>query len=129
MKRVFLSFLAEDAPTVNGLRLLSANPRHHIEFYDESVRTPFESYNADYIRRQIREKIYRTSVTVCIVSANTYASEWVNWELEVSKEKGNTIIAMGIPGLQRAQLPAQIAGQTWYLWDVNFLAREIERAP
>ncbi len=126
MKRVFLSFLAEDAPTVNGLRLLSANPRHAIEFYDESVRTPFDSANADYIKRQIRDKINRTSITVCILSERTYSSSWVAWELTVSKEKSNKIIAMGIPGLERAQLPEPIAGQPWYLWDVNWLAGQIE---
>jgi hypothetical protein len=127
MKRVFLSFLAEDAPTVNGLRLLSANPRHQIEFYDESVRTPFDSANADYIKRQIRDKINRTSITVCVLSQNTYASSWVRWELEISQEKGNRIIAMGVPGLTHANLPAPIVGQPWYLWDVNFLAQEINR--
>jgi antiphage defense system Thoeris ThsB-like protein len=56
MKRVFISFRAEDRQKVNGLRLLAANPNFEIEFYDESVRTAINSTNADYIRRQIREK-------------------------------------------------------------------------
>ena len=36
-KRVFISFRAEDRQQLNGLRLLAANPRFDIEFYDESV--------------------------------------------------------------------------------------------
>lgn len=64
MKRVFISFRVEDRPQINGLRLLAANPKFDIEFYDESVRTEIKSQNAAYIRSKIREKINRTSVTL-----------------------------------------------------------------
>src|SRR5262249_11287147 len=67
-------FSAEDRPQVNGLRLLAANPSFDIEFYDESVRVATDSTTADYIRRKIREKINRTSVTLCMVSALTYTA-------------------------------------------------------
>lgn len=128
MKRVFLSFMVEDRQTVNGIRLLASNPRHPIEFYDESVTTPYNSNNANYIKQQIREKINRTTVTVCIISRNTHTSQWVNWELETSINKGNTIIPMGIPGLTNANLPPSINGQTWWLWDMAHLTRLIEEA-
>ena len=94
-KRVFISFRAEDKNKVNGLRLLAANDKFDIEFYDESVRKEIQSYNEAYIKQQIREKINRTSVTVCMVSELTYTSTWVNWELEQSYAKGNTVICMG----------------------------------
>ena len=42
-KRAFLSFIKEDEPPVNGLRLLNANDDFDIEFYDESLRTPIDS--------------------------------------------------------------------------------------
>lgn len=77
-KRVFLSFIAEDKDRVQGLRLLAKNPNFDIEFYDESVRTPFDSQNSEYIKRQIREKINRTSVTVCLISEDTHKSKWVD---------------------------------------------------
>src|SRR5579863_9999891 len=97
MKRVFISFRAENRQQVNGLRLLAANDNFDIEFYDESVRTPYESNDPTYIRSKIRERINRTSVTVCMVSPQTHTSSWVNWELEESIDKGNTLIAMGFP--------------------------------
>ena len=87
MKRVFLSFRAEDKQQVNGLRLLAANDKFEIEFYDESVRSPYDSNDPAYIRRKIREKINRTSVTVCMISEHTHTSQWVTWELEESIEK------------------------------------------
>lgn len=126
-KRVFLSFIAEDKDRVQGLRLLAKNPNFDIEFYDESVKEPFDSQNAEYIKRQIREKIYRTSVTVCLISEETHKSKWVDWELRVSDEKGNKIIAMALKGVERAVLPTLIKqkGLTFHAWDVDRLARLI----
>jgi len=126
-KRVFLSFIAEDRGRVEGLRLLAKNPNFDIEFYDESVRTPFDSQDAEYIKRRIREKINRTSVTVCLISEETHKSKWVDWELRVSDEKGNKIIAMALKGVKRAVLPRLIEekGLTFHAWDLDKLARLI----
>jgi hypothetical protein len=71
-KRVFISFRIEDRNKVNGLRLLSANDQFDIEFYDESVRIEIKSHNEAYVKQKIREKINRTSITVCMVSELTY---------------------------------------------------------
>jgi hypothetical protein len=98
-KRVFFSFIGEDRTSVDGLRLLAANDDFDIEFYDESVKTPYNSQNETYIKSQIRPKIDRASVTVCLISGETYKSPWVDWELEHSDEKGNTIIAMALKAL------------------------------
>ena len=124
MKRVFLSFRAEDKPQVNGLRLLAANPDFDIEFYDESVRVAINSENAPYIRKRIREKINRTSVTVCLVSELTHTSQWVVWELNESIDKGNEIICMGLPnGPNSLTLPepARRLKLAWWLWDYKKL--------
>lgn len=132
MKRVFISFRAEDKPQINGLRLLAANPNFDIEFYDESVGSPIDSTNAEYIRRKIREKINRTSVTLCMISELTHTSTWVNWELEESLDKGNTIICMGLPsGLDRLTLPepARRLKLDWYKWDIQLLHTLITAAP
>ena len=132
MKRVFISFAHEDKPQVNGIRLLAANPRFDIEFYDESVRTAIDSQNAAYIRQKIREKISRTSVTVCMVSATTHQSQWVAWELEESLDKGNAIICMGLPGGPGNLIlpePARRLQLQWWLWDHNKLGELISSAP
>jgi hypothetical protein len=128
MKRAFISFRAEDRPQVNGLRLLAANPNFDIEFYDESVRTAYDSNNPEYIKRMISEKINRTSVTICLLSALTHTSSWVNWELEKSYEKGNSVILMGLPGVNDAIfLPpaAKARGAQWNLWNIDTLSRMI----
>lgn len=132
MKRVFISFRHEDKPQINGLRLLAANDKFDVEFYDESVRTAINSNDPAYIRRIIREKIIRTSATLCMVSAETYTSQWVNWELEESIDKGNAIICMGLPnGPSSLTLPepARRLQLPWYVWDINHLARLIQQTP
>src|SRR5258706_7304776 len=73
-RRVFLSFIEEDKERVRGLRLLAANPNYDLEFYDESVRVAIDSADADYIKRRIREKISRASVTICLISESTHTS-------------------------------------------------------
>lgn len=127
-KRVFLSFIAEDRQRVEGLRLLAANPDYDLEFYDESVRAPIDSADAEYVKRRIREKINRTSVTVCLISEQTHTSRWVDWELEQSHKKGNKIIAMALKGVQRAVLPKLIKELrlTFHAWDPKLLRELIQ---
>lgn len=129
-KRVFLSFVEEDLPQVRGLRLLAANPNYDLEFYDESVRVPIDSRDAEYVKRVIREKISRTSVTVCLISQATHESRWVDWELEESEKKGNTIIAMALKGISEAVLPGLIkeGALTFHAWDLEKLGRLIDAA-
>jgi hypothetical protein len=107
-KRVFLSFAYEDVDQVKGLRLLAANPNYDLEFYDESLQVAVNSLDAEYVRRRIRDKINRSSVTVCLISKTTYSSTWVDWELHESYEQGNTLIAMALKGVDRAVLPQLI---------------------
>ncbi len=130
MKRVFLSFRAEDRKQVNGLRLLAANDRFEVQVCDESVRTPYDSNDPAYIRRKIREKVRRTTITVCLLRALTRTSKWVSWELEESIDKGNEIILMGLPGVTEAltlPVPVKRLGLRWYTCDLDWLTREINR--
>ena len=70
------SFRAEGEPRVNGLRLLAANSKFDIEFYDDSVRTPYYGTGSNGIHRRSRKKINRASVTVCMVKALSRTGPW-----------------------------------------------------
>jgi len=129
-KRVFLSFASEDLDHVRGLRLLKDNPDFDLEFYDESIKEPIDTRNADYIKRMIGEQISRASVTVCLISETTHQSKWVDWELEKSDEEQKTIIAMAIKEVKRATLPALIKEKklTFWIWNPEHLAKLINEA-
>jgi hypothetical protein len=126
MKRVFLSFKMDDKKQVDGVRLLAWHDHVDLEFFDESVRVPYDSENAAYIRSRIKEKIVRASVTLCLLGPRTHESKWVDWELKTSKDLGNRIIIMGLPRHpDRMAIPASVMGYPWYIWDVNHLQRLI----
>jgi len=93
-RHVFISFDHEDLDEVNLLRGQAKNDKVDLQFDDHSVKEPFDSANADYIKRQIREKIDRCSVTVVYLSEKTASSKWVNWEIEESIKRGKGVIGV-----------------------------------
>ena len=93
-KNVFLSFSVKDIDEVNLVRAHAKNENSDIEFNDRSVREPYDSDRAEYIRSRLKERINQSSTTVVYVSDNTAGSEWVKWEVETSLKLGKRVIAM-----------------------------------
>ena len=93
-RNIFISFSHEDMNEVNLLRGQAKNDNNDLEFSDYSVKVPFNSKNADYIKRQIREKIDKTSVTMIYLSEKSMNSNWVKWEVEQSIKMGKGVIAV-----------------------------------
>src|SRR5713226_5217071 len=78
---VFISFTHEDLDAVNLLRGQAKNENSDIEFNDLSVKEPFDSQRAEYIKLKISERINRCSTTVVYLSSDTANSPWVSWEV------------------------------------------------
>lgn len=93
-RNVFISFVAEDIAEVNLLRAQAKNENNDLEFNDHSVRAPYDSERADYIRQKITERINRSSVTVVYISDKTAGSRWVKWEVKKSLELGKKVVAV-----------------------------------
>ena len=93
-RNVFISFSTEDMNDVNLLRAQAKNENSDIEFNDHSVREPYDSERAEYIKRKISERINRSSTTVVYLSENTAQSQWVAWEVKKSLELGKRVIAV-----------------------------------
>lgn len=93
-RHVFISFAYEDVNEVNLLRGQAKNEKTDLEFDDYSVKEAFDSKNADYIKRQIREKIDRVSVTAVYLSEHSANSKWVNWEIEESLRRGKGVVGV-----------------------------------
>ena len=102
---VFLSFAYEDVDEVNLLRGQAKNERSDIEFNDWSVREPFNSSRADYIKQKIGERIGQSSLTVVYVSEAAAQSKWVVWEIEESLRRGKRVIAVHKGDVPPKRLP------------------------
>jgi hypothetical protein len=93
-RNVFLSFVEEDISLANLFRGQAKNENNELEFSDFSVKEPFNSTNADYIRQQINALIKRVSVTLCLFGETTYKSRWVDWEVQTSAEMGKGLVGV-----------------------------------
>ena len=105
---VFISFSSDDLDEVNLLRGQAKNENSDIEFNDWSLKEPFDSKKADYIKRGIRERIRQCSVTVVYMSEKTADSKWVNWEIRESIAMGKGVVAMHKGDKAPSRLPKAV---------------------
>jgi hypothetical protein len=107
-RHVFLSFVAEDLTLVNLFRGQARNKNSNLTFDDYSVKVPYNSTRADYIRGRIRAQIRASSVLVCLVGRQTSRSRWVNWEIQTANQMGKRIIGVRLRPA-RDPLPVALA--------------------
>ena len=115
-RNVFISFAMEDERDVNLLRATAKNENSDIEFNDHSVKEPYDSERADYIRQKISERIDRCSVTVVHLTLSALQSRWVRWEVEKSLALGKTVIAAHPAGAGVEAMPTWLKGVTVVTW-------------
>lgn len=127
-RNVFISFSSEDLNEVNLLRGQAKNENSELEFIDRSLQKPFDSKDAEYIKRGIRERIRQSSITVCYLSGYTAQSKWVDWEIRESIALGKGVIAMYKGDSLPAKIPSAIKEFKIKLvpWDHKILSRVID---
>ncbi|TAH33672.1 MAG: TIR domain-containing protein [Alphaproteobacteria bacterium] len=89
---VFISFSHDNINDINLFRAQARNDNTELEFDDHSLKEPYDSTNADYIKRGIRDRIDRCSVTIVYLTEDSADSKWVNWEIEESIKRGKGVI-------------------------------------
>jgi hypothetical protein len=126
---VFISFASEDLNDVNMLRGQAKNENSDIEFNDWSLKEPFDSKDAEYIKRGVRERIRQCSVTVVYVSVETTDSKWVDWEIRESIAMGKGVVAMYKGDRPPARLPKAVTDNNVPVvpWNQKELAKAIEK--
>lgn len=105
---VFISFAEESLDEVNLLRGQAKNENSDIEFNDWSLKAPFDSSNADYIRNGIRDRIRQCSVTLVYLSPQAAKSSWVDWEIRESLRLGKRVVALYKAEKPPAELPPAV---------------------
>jgi hypothetical protein len=126
---VFISFASEDLNDVNMLRGQAKNENSDIEFNDWSLKEPFDSKDAEYIKRGVRERIRQCSMTVVYVSVETTDSKWVDWEIRESIAMGKGVVAMYKGDKLPARLPKAVTDNKVPVvpWNQKELAKAIEK--
>lgn len=124
-KHVFLSFVEEDLPLVRPFRGQAKNKKSGLVFDDYSVKTAYNSTNADYIKSQITPKIRAASATVVIIGATTSTSSWVRWEVEKSVALGNKIIGVRLSTAGGTPAYLAAAGAKIIGWDIAAIVTEL----
>jgi hypothetical protein len=67
-------------------------------FYDNSLERLFDSTNAEYLNRAIREEhIFGTSVTIVLCGAETYKRRWIDWEIHATLHYEHGLLGIGLP--------------------------------
>ena len=129
IRNVFISFDSDDLDEVNLLRGQAKNESSNIEFNDYSLKAPFNSKNADYIKRGIRERIRQSSVTVVYLTDKTADSKWVNWEIRESIAMGKGVLAMHKGNTPPKRLPKAITENKIkvYSWKQQLISDAIQK--
>jgi hypothetical protein len=128
MIRAFLSFVAEDLARVNLFRGQAKNDNIDLEFADYSIKEPYNSVNADYIKRGIAAQISLAGITICLYGPSTYTSDWVDWELRKSLEMGKPVMGVCLYNDGRVQYyPAALDGKPRVAWDIAAIVRTIRQ--
>ncbi|MEN6318925.1 MAG: TIR domain-containing protein [Syntrophaceae bacterium] len=128
-RNIFISFVQEDLKEVNLLKGQAKNEDNDLEFNDWSLREPFDSERAEYIKRGIRERIRQSSVTVVYLSDKTAKSQWVNWEISESTKLGKGVVGVFKGDGPPNKLPKAMGKNPKLVrWTHKGLANAIEQA-
>ncbi len=129
-RHVFISFVEEDLDEVNLLRGQAKNENSDLTFDDYSLKEPFDSSKADYIRQGIRESLQHASVCVVYLSSHTWSSKWVQWEISEALRLGKAVIGVYKGTAPPRQLPEAFReGQLRVVpWRHEHLMRAIDEA-
>ena len=129
-RNIFISFDHRDVVEVNFLRGQAKNENNDLEFNDYSLKEPYNSERAEYIKSGIRERIRQASVTLIYVSDVTHESEWVDWEVRESLEQGKGVICLHKGDTPPAKLPKFVSefGLKVIPWKHKELIAAIEKA-
>lgn len=129
-RNIFISFDHRDITEVNLLRGQAKNDNNDLEFIDYSLKEPYNSERAEYIKSGIRERIRQSSVTVIYVSDNTHESEWVEWEARESLALGKGVICLHKGEAPPAKMPSFVSELSIKVvkWNHQELSAAIETA-
>jgi hypothetical protein len=117
--RAFISFEMEDYWARNLLAEQAKDGRNEVEFYDYSVKNPFDSQ----WKTECKRRISLTKGTIVLVGSTTHRSEAVLWEIAETTRQGHAMFGIQINRDQTHRIPAGLSSQNVIRWNFDQIIR------
>lgn len=122
MKRVFISFAIEDKFARDHLVYQAQNHKVPFEFYDMSVKNPFDSA----WKTQCRDRIKMCDGAIALISKRTRLADGAKWEMQCAIDEGIPIIGVHIHKDDKGQIPTELQGKRIINWTWDGIKNFIE---
>lgn len=111
--RAFISFEMEDKWARDFLVQQAKDKKNDIEFYDYSVKNPFDSK----WKTECTKRIAMTKGTIVLVGPTTSRSEAVLWEIAETNRQSHYIFGIQINREKTHLIPAGLPSKNVIRWD------------
>ncbi|WP_019528600.1 TIR domain-containing protein [Dasania marina] len=111
--RAFISFEMEDKWARDFLSQHAKDQKNDIQFYDYSVKTPFESQ----WKTECKKRIAATKGTIVLIGETTYKSEAVLWEIAETIRQDHYIFGIQINKDKIHSIPTGLPSKNVIRWD------------
>lgn len=130
-RRVYFAFDYQDVFKANQIR--KAGEFIDVAkagFQDASQWEELKKKSDEAIKRAINEALKNTSVTVVCVGERTASRKWVNYELERSRDRGNGLLGVFLPGESDHPKPKVLKDEAapLYQWNASRFKDWVEAA-
>lgn len=111
--RAFISFEMEDKWARDFLVQQAKDKKNDIDFYDFSVKDPFDSK----WKTECAKRIALTKGTIVMIGKTTWKSDAVLWEIAETARQGNYMFGIQINSEQTHSIPAGLPSKNVIRWD------------
>ncbi|HET7550448.1 MAG TPA: TIR domain-containing protein [Gemmatimonadaceae bacterium] len=111
--RAFISFEMEDKWARDFLAQQAKDKRNDIEFYDYSVKDPFDSK----WKTECAKRMAMTKGTIVLVGPTTATSDAVLWEIAETSRQGHYMFGIQINKDKTHTIPAGLSSKNVIRWD------------
>jgi len=121
--RAFISFQMEDQWARGFLIQHATQQNNQIEFYDYSVKEPWDTA----WKTNCRQRIAATKGTIVLIGETTYQSEAVTWEIQETIRQGHFMFGVKIYRDRACPVSQALNGYPTINWDFDAIVQELER--